>query len=124
MGLWDKVQKELDRAGTAARDALDEGKIRIDLFRVRQQADKAAQALGYAVHRAKRDSRDLDAETMERLDGGLRTHEEEARRLEGELAMAMQRDAEKSAEPAAPSDSAAPAAGTPAAAPDAPSKDA
>ena len=89
MGLWEKVQKELDRAGTAARDALDEGKIRIELFRVRQQADKAAQALGYAVHRAKRDGKELDPETLERLDGAVRTQEDEARRLEGELAKAM-----------------------------------
>ena len=44
MGLWKKVQRELDRAGDAARGALDEGKIRIEIFRVRQQADKAAQA--------------------------------------------------------------------------------
>lgn len=91
MGLWEKVQKELDRAGTAARDALDEGKIRIELFRVRQLADKAAQSLGYAFHRAKRDGKELDTETFERLDGALRAQEDEARRLEGELAKAMNR---------------------------------
>ena len=99
MGLWEKVQKELDRAGTAAREALDEGKIRIELFRVRQQADKAAQALGYAVHRATRDGKELDPETIERLDGAVRAHEDEARRLEGDLAKAMHHPSEQKPEP-------------------------
>lgn len=71
MGLWKKVQRELDRAGDAARGALDEGKIRIEIFRVRQQADKAAQALGYAIHRAQRDGKELEADVMTRLDGAL-----------------------------------------------------
>ncbi|MEX2181013.1 MAG: hypothetical protein WD771_03170 [Gemmatimonadaceae bacterium] len=93
MGLWEKVQQELDRAGTVAKGALDEGKIRIELFRIRQQADKAAQALGYAVHRAKKDGKDLEEETFERLHQGLKEHEAEAKRLEGELAVVLRRDA-------------------------------
>ncbi len=92
MGLWEKVQEELDRAGTAARDALDEGKLRIELFRVRQQADKAAQALGYAVRRARRDGKELAADTLERLDAALAECEATAKRLEGELARAMHKD--------------------------------
>ena len=52
MALWDKLSTELRSAGKAARGALDEGKIRLELFRTRQLADKAAQALGYAVHQA------------------------------------------------------------------------
>ena len=64
MSMWDKLQKELDRAGDAARGALDEGKLRIDLFRVRQMADKAAEALGYAVHRARREGKELEPEVL------------------------------------------------------------
>ena len=52
MALWDKLSTELRSAGKAARGAIDEGKLRLELFRVRQLADKAAQALGYAVHQA------------------------------------------------------------------------
>ena len=52
MPIWDKLKTELDRAGKAAQTALDEGKMRLEAFRVRQLADKAAQALGYAVYRA------------------------------------------------------------------------
>lgn len=89
MGLWEKVQRELDRAGVAAKGALDEGKIRIEIFRVRQQADKAAQALGYAIHRARRDGKDLDAEVMNRLEKTLADHEAEAKKLEEELAKVL-----------------------------------
>ena len=86
MGLFDRIKSEVRNAGNAARGAIDEGKVRIDIFRVRQQADAAAPALGYAVHRARRDGRDLDAPTLERLDGVLATREAEASRLEAELA--------------------------------------
>jgi hypothetical protein len=104
MSMWDKFQKELDRAGEAAKDVLDEGKLRIELFRVRQLADRAAEALGYAVHRAKRDGKELDAETVARLDGALGVQETEAQRIEAELARLRQKDAAgttDSAEPAA-----------------------
>ncbi len=93
MGLWDKLQTELDRAGTAAKDALDEGKLRIELFRVRQQADKAAQALGYAVHRAKRDGLELEAELQTSLLSSLTKHEAEAKTLEEQLAASRQKPA-------------------------------
>lgn len=99
MGLWEKVQAELDKAGTAAKGALDEGKIRIELFRVRQQADKAAQALGYAVHRAKRDNTELAPESAEHLHGTLAKYEAEAKQLEEDLAKVMHRDAAKAEEP-------------------------
>lgn len=86
MGLLDKLKSDIRSAGEAAKGAIDEGKVRIDIFRVRQSADAAAQALGYAVHRAKRDGRELEADTLARLDGTLAKHEAEATRLEGELA--------------------------------------
>ncbi len=92
MGLWDKVQQELDRAGAAAKDALDEGKVRIELFRVRQNADKAAQALGYAVHRAKRDGKELESATLERLHGNLLEREAEAKVLGEQLASVLRKE--------------------------------
>ena len=82
MAIWDKLKTELDRAGKAAQNALDEGKIRLEAFRIRQLADKAAQALGYAVYRAKQSGAELDAETYARLTATLATHETEAARLE------------------------------------------
>lgn len=85
MALWDKLKQELDRAGKAAQGALDEGKIRLDAMRVRQNADKAAQALGYAVFRSRQSGSELDAETYARLSGTLAEHEAEAKRLESQL---------------------------------------
>ena len=85
MAIWDKLKNELDRAGKAAQNALDEGKVRLEAFRTRQLADKAAQALGYAVYRAKQSGSELDTETYARLTATLATHETEAARLEQQL---------------------------------------
>jgi len=86
MGLWDKLSTELRTAGKAAQEALDEGKIRLEIFRVRQLADKAAQALGYAIHRARKEGKEADADTIARLESTLAEHEAEAKRLEEALA--------------------------------------
>ncbi len=96
--MWDKMEKELSKVGEGVKDVLDEGKLRIELFRVRQLADRAAEKLGYAVHRAKREGGELDAETMTRLDGALAVHENEARRIEAELEKLRQK--ERGTEPA------------------------
>src|SRR6186997_602363 len=85
MALFDKLKEELDRAGKAAQGAFDEGKIRLEAFRTRQLADKAAQALGYAVYRAKQSGNELDPESYARLSATLATHETEASRLEQQL---------------------------------------
>lgn len=85
MALFDKLKEELDRAGKAAQGAFDEGKIRLEAFRTRQLADKAAQALGYAVFRAKQGGGEVDADTYSRLSATLATHDAEAARYEGEL---------------------------------------
>ncbi len=86
MSLWDKLSTELRSAGKAAQGALDEGKVRLEIFRVRQLADKAAQALGYAIHKAMKEGRELDADAKARLIATLAEHETEAMRLETELA--------------------------------------
>jgi hypothetical protein len=88
MALWDKVKEGIDKAGKAAQGALDEGKLRLDAYRAREQADKAAEALGYAVYRAIDGGRELETEARDRLVAALRSREEEAKRLESELAAA------------------------------------
>ncbi|HEX2693447.1 MAG TPA: hypothetical protein VHL12_05280 [Gemmatimonadaceae bacterium] len=93
MPLLDRLKQELDRAGRAAQDAFDDGKTRLEAFRTRQLADKAAQALGYAVFRAKKGGRDLDAATYDRLAGTLETHDSEAARLEAEIELKRQQAA-------------------------------
>src|SRR5436190_22796297 len=90
MALLDRLKQELDRAGKVAQDAFDDGKTRLEAFRTRQLADKAAQSLGYAVHRAKKSGGDLDAATYDRLKGRLETHDTDAARLEAEIELRRQ----------------------------------
>lgn len=85
MSFLDKLQVELNRAGKAAQEAIDEGRLRLEIFRVRQLADKAAQALGYAVYRAKNKGEEIDVAAWDRLSATLREHEAEATRLDAEL---------------------------------------
>ena len=85
MAFIDKLKEELDRAGRAAQDALDEGKTRLEAFRTRQLADKAAQALGYAVFRAKQAGNEIDGDTYSRLAATLATHDAEASKYEAQL---------------------------------------
>jgi hypothetical protein len=92
MAIWDKLKTELDRAGKAAQDALDEGKTRLEAFRARQQADKAAQALGYAVFRARQSGAEVDWHTLQRLVNTLAEREAEVARLEKELSSDERKD--------------------------------
>lgn len=85
MPLFDKLKDELDRAGRAAQDAFDEGKTRLEAFRTRQLADRAAQALGYAVFRARQSGGEVDQDTYSRLAATLATHDAEASRHETEI---------------------------------------
>lgn len=86
MALWNTVQSELDKAGRMARAVVDEGKLRLDSYRARERADKAAEALGYALFRAGESGSELDSASRERLMELLRTADAEARRLESEVA--------------------------------------
>lgn len=92
MAIWDKLKTELDRAGKVAQDALDEGKTRLEAFRARQLADKAAQALGYAVFRARQSGTEVDWQTLQRLVNALAEKEAEVQRLERELSAENKKD--------------------------------
>jgi hypothetical protein len=107
MAIWDKLRTELDRAGKVAQDALDEGKTRLEAFRARQQADKAAQALGYAVFRARQTGAEVDWHTLQRLVNALAEREAEVQRLEKELSAD-----DNKAEPTPPSTDAPPPGST------------
>jgi len=102
MAIWDKLKTELDRAGKVAQGALDEGKTRLEAFRARQLADKAAQALGYAVFRAKQAGTEVDWTTLQRLVNALAEKELEVHRLEKELAADDKKDETASPPPEEP----------------------
>ena len=83
--VWSKLRDELDRAGRAAQGAIDEGKVRLDAMRARQLADKAAQALGYALYRARKQGQDIDADAYARLSSTLAGHEAEISQIDAKL---------------------------------------
>ncbi len=109
MALWTKLKQELDRAGQVAQEAIDESKVRLDAFRARRLADKAAQALGYAVYRARQQGRELEADSYARLSSTLAGHEAEAKRQEERLAAAVaERKASRSTQSTEPPAASAP----------------
>ena len=85
MALWTKLRTELDRAGRVAQNAFDEGRLRLEAMRARQLADRAAQALGYAVYRARVEGREIDADLYASLSATLASHEAEVTSLEAKL---------------------------------------
>src|SRR5438093_1617670 len=82
MALWDRVKDELNRAGRVAQDAIDEGRLRLDLMRARQAQDRAARELGYAVYRARKNAGDLSADEYARFARDVASAEAEVERLE------------------------------------------
>jgi len=62
MALLDRLRQELDRAGRSAQRAIDEGRLRLDLYRARQSVDRFAQRLGYAVYHARKAGGELSAD--------------------------------------------------------------
>ena len=88
MALWTKLRTELDRAGRVAQNAFDEGRLRLEALRARQLADRAAQALGYAVYRARAEGREIDPDLYASLSATLSAHEAEVASLEAKLSEA------------------------------------
>ena len=99
MALWNKVKEELNRAGRAAQEALDEGKLRLDLMRSRQAMDRAAQKLGYAVYRAKKTGGDIEPDEYARVSADVANAEAEVERYETLLREAASRRKGGPAEP-------------------------
>ena len=82
--LFDRLNQELEAFGRKAQSAIDEGKLQIELLRLRRKQDNAARDLGLLVHRRERggeaDPRRVDALLL-RLDDV----QAEISRLEGQL---------------------------------------
>jgi len=107
MTVWTRLREELDRAGRVAQSAVDETRARLELMRTQQLADKAAQAIGYAVFRARQEGKDIETALFDRLSAALTEHQAEIARQEETIKnMKSSRDAEWRAhaeEPAAAS---------------------
>jgi hypothetical protein len=52
--LFDRLNQELEAFGRKAQSALDEGKLQIELLRMRRRQDNAARDLGLLIHRRER----------------------------------------------------------------------
>ena len=92
--LFDRLNQELEAFGRKAQWAIDDGKLQIELLRVRRKQDHVARDLGLLLHRRERggdaDPRRIDALLL-RLDDLAR----EIGRLEGQLQEAKRQRAER-----------------------------
>lgn len=103
MALWNKLKDELNRAGRAAQEAIDEGKLRLDLLRSRQAMDRAAQKLGYAVYRARKLGGEVPGDEYARISAEVANAEAEVERYETLLREAAgRRTGPSDAPPASP----------------------
>jgi hypothetical protein len=108
MSLFNRLKDELNRAGKVAQDAIDEGKLRLELHRSRQAMDRAAQKLGYAVYRARKGGSDIPADEYARIASEVSNGEAEVERYE-----TLIREASERRKPAGPSATDTPPASPP-----------
>lgn len=64
-GFFDRLNQELEVYGKRAQQALDEGRLQVEKFRVKRERDEAAKQLGYLFHRREKgqavDALEIDA---------------------------------------------------------------
>jgi 50S ribosomal subunit-associated GTPase HflX len=85
--LIDRLNHELEAFGKKAQAALDEGKLQIELLRLRRRMDRAARDLGLLVHRRERGG-ETEARRFDALLLRLDDLEAEVTRLEKQIAEA------------------------------------
>ena len=83
--LFDRLSTELEAFGRKAQSALDEGKLQIELLRLRRRQDNAARDLGILIHRRERGG-DAEPRRVDALLLRLDDLEKEIARLEGQIA--------------------------------------
>jgi hypothetical protein len=90
--LFDRLNQELEAFGKKAQAALDEGKVQIELLRMRRKRDAAARDLGLLVHRRERGG-EVEPRRVDGLLLRLDELEAEVARLDRQLAEQRQRPA-------------------------------
>lgn len=85
--LFDRLNQELEAFGKKAQAALDEGKLQIELLRVKRRRDGAARDLGMLVYRKER-GKEVEARRLDALLLRLDDLEVQIARLEGQIAEA------------------------------------
>ena len=99
--LFDKLNQELETFGRRAQAAMDEGKLQIELMRVRRGRDNAARDLGLLTYRRERGT-DVEDRRVEALMLKLDDLEAEITRLKRQLAAARGENVSVSDEPPPP----------------------
>lgn len=64
--LFDRLNKELEDFGKKAQSAFDEGRVRLDLMRLRRKQDNTARDLGLLYYQKKREG-EADKEQIEAM---------------------------------------------------------
>src|SRR3954467_14613584 len=82
--LFDRLNQELEAFGKKAQAALDEGKLQIELLRVRRRRDNTARDLGLLVHRRDRGG-DVEVPRIDALMLRIDDLERDIERLEGRI---------------------------------------
>ena len=83
--LFDKLNKELEDFGKKAQSAFDEGRVRLDLMRLRRKQENTARDLGLLYHQKERggegDQEQIDAmlTRLDSLKGEITEFEEQIR---------------------------------------------
>ncbi len=88
--LFDRLNQELEAFGKKAQAALDEGKLQIELLRVKRQRDHAARDLGLMIYTRER-SGEMEARRFDALMLRLDDLGADISRLEQQLAAAKAR---------------------------------
>ena len=109
MSLFDRFTAGLETLGKKANQALDEGKLRVELSRVRRRMDAAARDLGYLTYRQAKGTAAAPGD-VEALTRRIAEGEEAASRLEAQIAQVKQRGVPGTAGPAEPPSGEGPAA--------------
>jgi hypothetical protein len=82
--LFDRLNQELEAFGKKAQAALDEGKLQIELLRLRRRRDNVARDLGLQVYRRDR-GRDSEPRRIDALMLRIDDLESEIARLEQQI---------------------------------------
>jgi len=99
--IMDRLNRELESFGRRAQAALDEGKLQIELLRLRRQQDSVARDLGLLVHRRERGS-EVEQRRFDAMLLKLDDLEADITRLEGEIAARRRARSERDAAPEPP----------------------
>jgi hypothetical protein len=101
MSLIDRVSAGLDQIGKKAVQAIDESKLRLELGGVRRRRDAAARDLGYLTYRQSKGEVLPEGET-DFLIRRIAKAEEDAARLEAQIAAVRGTSAPAAPEPQEP----------------------